>query len=106
MKSVTEAAEAQPPVQMPVAPVAPTAGEPPEEPVAPAEPVQAYQMPLAALESMLAAVGLVMVSTDPEKWRVAQEEAARRPVPVRVPRERKPAVVLDEGPLIQVETRR
>ncbi len=74
--------------------------------VTPAPAALTYEMPLAALESMLAAVGLVMVSTDPEKWRVAQEEAARRPVPVRVPRERKPAVVLDEGPLIQVETRR
>ena len=40
--------------------------------------------------------------------RVAQVRAAiaAEPKPVHVPRERPPAIVLDEGPLILVETRR
>ena len=36
----------------------------------------------------------------------AQEAAAQAAPPVRVPRERKPAVVLDEGPLVLVETKK
>jgi ribonuclease E len=36
----------------------------------------------------------------------AQAAIAAEPRPVHVPREPKPAVVLDEGPLILVETRK
>jgi len=35
-----------------------------------------------------------------------QEAMAREPKPVHVPRERKPMVVVDEGPLVLVETRK
>ena len=35
-----------------------------------------------------------------------QSSIAAEPKPVRVPRERPPAVVIDEGPLVLVETRR
>lgn len=40
--------------------------------------------------------------------RVAQVRAAiaAEPKPIHVPRERPPAIVIDEGPLVLVETRR
>ena len=58
----------------------------------------------AALEPMLAAVGLEWVHTDSDKHRAAQEAAARVVPAPRVPRERKPLPPLPEGPMILVET--
>jgi ribonuclease E len=46
------------------------------------------------------------VNSDADKILSAQEAIAAEPRPVHVPRERKPAVVLDEGPLVLVETRK
>lgn len=46
------------------------------------------------------------VNSDPEKIRAVQDAIAREPAPIRVPRERKPLVLADEGPLVLVETRR
>ncbi len=47
-----------------------------------------------------------LVNSDSEKIQAAQAAMAAEPVPVRVPRERKPLVVIDEGPLVLVETRK
>ena len=41
-----------------------------------------------------------------EKIAAVQAAIAAEPKPVRIPRERPPVVVLDEGPLILVETRK
>ncbi len=61
----------------------------------------------AELERILAEAGLTMASTDPEKLKKVQEstpeEAKAAKPPVR--RRRKP-VIIDEGPLIQVDTRK
>jgi len=58
------------------------------------------------LQDVLAAAGLTLAVTDPEKLRIAQEAAARiKPAP-RVPRERKPLPPPSNEPLVQVETRR
>lgn len=63
-------------------------------------------MPVQELSAMLNAAGLTLASTDPEKLRAAQEEAARvQPAP-RVPRERKPLPQVASEPLVQVETQR
>ncbi len=43
---------------------------------------------------------------DAEKIREAQAAMAAEPKPVHVPRERPPVVVIDEGPLVLVETRK
>ena len=48
----------------------------------------------------------VAVHSDADKVAAVQAEIAATPKPVHVPRERPPLVVLDEGPLILVETRR
>lgn len=61
----------------------------------------------AELDRILAEAGLTMASTDPEKLRKVQEdtpveaETAKPPV-----RRRRKAVVIDDGPLVQVDTRK
>jgi len=73
------------------------------EPVAVAAP---YVLPLEFLQRIAEGAGLVWVNSDAEKIRAAQEAIAALPQPVHVPRERKPLVVEDVGPLILVETRK
>lgn len=106
----------QPQEASPVAPAvaAPIAAEP--APV-PAESVVSTSVPAApaiapasmqmdSLREVLAAAGLTLAVTDPDKLRVAQEAAARIVPSPRIPRERKPLPPLSTEPLIQVETRR
>ena len=76
-----------------------------ETPAAQAVPAP-YVLPLTDLAELARGVGLEWINSDEEKIRVVQEIIANEPKPVRVPRERKPALVLDEGPLILVETRK
>jgi ribonuclease E len=72
-----------------------------------AAPVAAsYVLPLNELQGIAQAAGLEWVNSDADKIMAAQEAIASEPRPVHVPRERKPPVVLDEGPLILVETRK
>ena len=58
------------------------------------------------LQAVAAASGLQWVNSDSEKIAAVQAAIAAEPKPVHVPRERPPVVVLDEGPLVLVETRR
>jgi ribonuclease E len=50
--------------------------------------------------------GLQWVQSDADKVAAVQAAIAAEPRPIHVPRERPPVVVLDEGPLVLVETRR
>ena len=68
--------------------------------------VQAYVLPTAELQAMAQACGLEWVSSDPDKVAAVQAAIAAEPQPVRIPRERPPIVIVDEGPLILVETRK
>ncbi|AVS69833.1 ribonuclease E/G, partial [Paracidovorax avenae] len=68
--------------------------------------VQAFQLPVDELNRIAESSGLQWVNSDAEKIAAAQAAIAAEPRPVHVPRERPPAVVLDEGPLVLVETRR
>ena len=68
--------------------------------------VQAYTLPMNELSDLAQRSGLSWVNSDADKVAAAQAAIAAEPVPVHVPRERKAAVVLDEGPLVLVETRR
>jgi ribonuclease E len=58
-----------------------------------------------SLEQTLAAAGLMMATTDPEKLRRAQEATASIGQVARTPRERKPVPPSSEEPLVQIETR-
>ncbi|MBO9514749.1 MAG: Rne/Rng family ribonuclease, partial [Variovorax sp.] len=68
--------------------------------------VQPFVLPLDELAQIAEGSGLHWVNSDAE--RVAQVRAAieAEPKPVHVPRERPPAIVIDDGPLVLVETRR
>jgi ribonuclease E len=68
----------------------------------------AQPAPLAVepLQHVLDLAGLRLVQTAPDKHAEALARMASEPVPARTPRERAAQPPLEEGPLIQVETRR
>jgi ribonuclease E len=68
--------------------------------------VQPYTLPLSDLNQVASASGLQWVNSDSDKVSAVQAAIAAEPKPVHVPRERPAPVVLDEGPLILVETRK
>ena len=68
--------------------------------------VQSYTLPLADLQQIAAGSGLEWVNSDADKVAAVQAAIAAEPKPVHVPRERPPVVVIDEGPLVLVETRK
>jgi ribonuclease E len=49
---------------------------------------------------------LEWVNSNPDSIAAVQAAIAAEPKPVHVPRERAPLVILDEGPLVLVETRK
>jgi ribonuclease E len=61
-------------------------------------------LPVETLQATAQAAGLQWVQSDAEAIRRVQEALAAQPAPIHVPRERKPAPKLDDGPLILVET--
>ena len=73
---------------------------------APRAVAQPYVLPVAQLHQIAEGAGLQWVNSDAEKIAVAQAAIAAQPAAVHVPRERKPVVVVDEGPLVLVETRK
>ncbi|RZI75938.1 MAG: ribonuclease E/G, partial [Variovorax sp.] len=68
--------------------------------------VTPFDLPLAQLAQIAEGSGLHWVNSDADRIAQAQAAIAAEPLPVRIPRERPPAVVLDEGPLVLVETRK
>jgi ribonuclease E len=89
-----------------VATVAPTSATTPATAPAGLPKVQTYVLPVASLIEVAEGSGLKWVNSDPEKIAQAQAAIAAEPKPVHVPRERPPAVVIEEGPLVLVETRK
>ncbi len=85
-----------------------------------AEPVQAAPVPqvqaavaapavpqAANLDEVLKAAGLMMAVTNPDKLRVVQAAASlEMPASAPVGRERKPVVIPEDQPLVQIETQR
>lgn len=60
---------------------------------------------VADLEKILQSAGLTMASTNPEKMKkVQQAQQETEPAPQPLGRKRKKSVIVDEGPLIQVNT--
>jgi ribonuclease E len=68
--------------------------------------VRPFELPVTDLVQVAEGSGLQWVNSDAEKIAAAQAAMAAEPKPARVPRERPPAIVIDEGPLVLVETRR
>jgi ribonuclease E len=74
-------------------------------PVAPPK-VEPFVLPTDRLRSVAEGAGLEWVNSDADKIRAVQEAIASEPMPIHAPRERKPVAVIDEGPLVLVETRK
>jgi len=68
--------------------------------------VQPFALPLSDLQQIASNSGLEWINSDADKVAAVQAAIAAEPKPVHVPRERPPAVVIDEGPLVLVETRK
>ena len=100
---VQAAAPARAPMQ-----AAPPAVATPAVPVAAAEParIKPFELPLTDLQALAAGAGLEWVGSDADKVSAAQAAIAATPKPAHVPREPRPAVVVDEGPLVLVETKK
>ena len=63
-------------------------------------------LPTDSLQSLAASAGLEWVNSDVEKIRVVQAAMAAEPTPIHVPRAPRPQALVDEGPLVLVETRK
>jgi ribonuclease E len=68
--------------------------------------VSSYALPLADMSQVASSSGLQWVNSNPEKIAAVQAQIAAEPKPVHIPRERPPAVVIDNAPLVLVETKR
>jgi len=68
--------------------------------------IQAFTLPVADMQAVAQGSGLEWVNSNPERIAAVQAAIAAEPKPVHVPRERPPLVILDEGPLVLVETRK
>jgi ribonuclease E len=68
--------------------------------------VATYALPLADMAQVASGSGLEWVNSNPEKIAAVQAQIAAEPKAVHVPRERPPAVVIDQSPLVLVETKR
>ena len=68
--------------------------------------VAPYTLSMDELHSVAQASGLEWVNSDANKVAEIQAAIAAEPKPIHVPREPKPVVLVDEGPLVLVETRK
>jgi ribonuclease E len=68
--------------------------------------VAPFVLPVSSLQAVVESSGLQWVGSDAEKIRAVQAAMANEPQPAHVPRERKPVVQVDAGPLVLVETRK
>ena len=98
----------------PAAAPAPRAAAPVAVPAAPAPTtapagmpkVTPYALSLDDLSQVAQGSGLEWVNSDASKVAQVQATIAAEPKPIHVPREPKPVVVVEEGPLVLVETRK
>ncbi|WP_332752031.1 Rne/Rng family ribonuclease [Hydrogenophaga sp.] len=68
--------------------------------------VAGFSLPMEEMQQVAQSSGLEWVNSNADKVAQVQAAIAAEPKPVHVPREPKPAVVLDDGPLVLVETRK
>jgi ribonuclease E len=68
--------------------------------------IASYELPMGQLQQVASGSGLEWVNSNPERIAQVQTAIAAEPKPVHVPRERPAPIVIDEGPLVLVETKR
>jgi ribonuclease E len=77
------------------------------EAAAPASaPVGRFELPIDDLRALASSAGLEWVNSDAERILVVQQAMANEPKPVHMPRTPRQRVVIDDGPLVLVETRK
>jgi ribonuclease E len=110
--NATEFVAAEQPVRAMPAPVQ-QAAAPVSAPVSAPVPAQtgmpkigSFALPVGDMQTVASTAGLEWINSNPERIAAVKAQIAAEPKPVHVPRERPPAVVLDDGPLILVETKR
>ena len=69
-------------------------------------PVSAFLLPIGELQAVAQGSGLSWVNSDPAKVASVQAAIAAEPRPIHVPRQRSAPAVLEDVPLVLVETRR
>jgi ribonuclease E len=68
--------------------------------------ITSYALPMEQMQQVASGSGLEWVNSNPERIAQVQAAIAAEPQAVHVPRERPAPVVIDEGPLVLVETKR
>jgi ribonuclease E len=68
--------------------------------------VQPFVLPIDEMNRVAQASGLEWVNSNADKVAQVQAAIAAEPRPIHVPREPKPVALIDEGPLVLVETRK
>ena len=68
--------------------------------------ITSYELPIGQLQQVASSSGLEWVNSNPERIAQVKAAIAAEPKPVHVPRERPAPIVMDEGPLVLVETKR
>jgi len=68
--------------------------------------ITSFALPMQELQQVASGSGLEWVNSNPERIAQVQAAIAAEPQAVHVPRERQAPVVIDEGPLVLVETKR
>ena len=68
--------------------------------------VEPYVLPTESLITVAQNVGLEWVNSDADKILAVQAAMAAEPKPAHVPRALRPPVVVEDGPLVLVETKR
>ena len=68
--------------------------------------ITTYELPMEQMHQVASGSGLEWVNSNPERIAQVQAAIAAEPQAVHVPRERAAPVVIDEGPLVLVETKK
>lgn len=101
------------PMDVPAPVAAPAVVAPAPAPVVAAAPVAApapavtrFELPMSDLNAVAEGAGLVWVNSDADKIAAVQAAIASEPAAAKLGREPVPVAVVDEGPLVLVETRK
>jgi ribonuclease E len=85
---------------------APMASQPSTPAVSGMPKVGSFALPVAEMDTIASGAGLQWINSNPERIAAVKAQIAAEPKPIHIPRERPPAVVIDAGPLVLVETKR
>ncbi len=68
--------------------------------------IGSFALPVSEMDAVASRAGLQWVNSNAERIAAVKAQIAAEPKPIHIPRERPPAVVIDAGPLVLVETKR